>query len=331
MAEAARVRLGVSQENTEISFALIATRLVTITGNVLNSEGQPAIGGVVTLASGGAAGRGMFQLGGNGRIDQNGSFRLPNVAPGSYELQARTAGRDGQFARLPVTVGGADIEGLTVVTRPGARVTGSIVTDTGEPPDFRPQQLQVSARAVSADFQLGGGAGGGARVNDDWTFELNSVSEARLIRVSAPQGWTLKAVNANGTDITDTPAEFPSGQTVSGVTIVLSKQVTTLSGLVADSRSRPILDATVVVFPEDEQLWTFQSRFVRTARPDQEGRYRITALPASEHYLVIAVQGLEEGQAGDPEFLASIKDAAARFALNDGENKSVDVKFAPQK
>jgi hypothetical protein len=91
-----------------------------------------------------------------------------------------------------------------------------------------------------------------------------------------------------------------------------------------------VLDATVVVFPEDEGLWTFQSRFVKTARPDQEGKYRIPSLPPSEHYLIIAVQGLEEGQAGDPDYLASIKNNAAGFALNEGENKSVDVKFKPR-
>ncbi len=331
MAEAARVSLGVSQETTEVSFGLIATKLVTVTGQVLTSGGQAAAGGVVTLASPGAAGRGaMFQMGGGGRIDQTGAFRLPNVAPGNYELQARTAGRvDGQFARMALSVGAADIEGLTIVTAPGARVSGSVITDTGEPPDFRPQQLQIVARAASPDPQLGGGFGG-SRVNDDWTFELNNLTEARVIRVATPQAWTLKSVTANGMDLTDTPAEFPSGQTVAGVVIVLSKRVTALSGLVADSRNRPVLDATVVVFPEDERLWTFQSRFVQTARPDQEGRYRIAALPPTDHYLIVAVQGLEDGQAGDPEFLASIKGAAAPFALNEGENKAVDVKFSPR-
>jgi hypothetical protein len=329
MAEAARVRLGVSQESTEVSFGLIATKLVTVSGHVLNSEGQPAAGGVVTLTSPGTTGRGaMFQMGGGGRIDQTGSFRLPSVAPGNYELQARTAGRgDGQFARTPLSVGAADVEGLTIVTAPGARVLGSVITDTGEAVDFRPQQLQIVARAATPELQLGGGPGG-SRVNDDWTFELNNLTEARLIRVGAPQGWTLKSVSANGADITDTPVEFPSGQTVSGVVVVLSKKVSALSGLVADARNRPVLDATVIVFPDDERLWTFQSRFVKTARPDLEGRYRIASLPAADNYLIIAVQGLEEGQAGDPEYLASIKNAASKFALNEGENKSVDVKLS---
>jgi hypothetical protein len=86
-----------------------------------------------------------------------------------------------------------------------------------------------------------------------------------------------------------------------------------------------------VIFPANEKLWTYQSRFVRAARPDQDGRYRVTPLPAPEQYLVAAVQGLEDGQAGDPEFLASIKDTATKFDLGDGETKSVDVKLVAQR
>ena len=116
-----------------------------------------------------------------------------------------------------------------------------------------------------------------------------------------------------------------------GVQIVMTKKVTTLSGLVTDARGNPALDATVVVFPADEKLWTFQSRFIKAARPDQEGRYRMTALPGGQEYLTVAVQALEDGQAGDPEFLASVRDAAARLQLGEGETKSVDVKLSDRK
>ena len=92
-----------------------------------------------------------------------------------------------------------------------------------------------------------------------------------------------------------------------------------------------MLDATVVVFPSNDKLWTYQSRFIKAARPDQDGRYRVTALPGPEDYLVIALQGLEDGQAGDPEFLASIKDLAAKLEIGDGETKAVDVKLSVPK
>ena len=91
-----------------------------------------------------------------------------------------------------------------------------------------------------------------------------------------------------------------------------------------DSRKQPVLDATVVLFPVDENLRGFQSRFIRSARPDQEGRFRISALPPGE-YLAIAVQGLEDGQASDPEFLDAVEEQAIRVTIEDGETKSVTL------
>ena len=70
------------------------------------------------------------------------------------------------------------------------------------------------------------------------------------------------------------------------------------------------------MFPSDEKLWTYQSRFIKAARPDQDGKFRVTGLPGPSSYLVVALQGLEDGQAGDPEFLATIKE------LGDTESSS---------
>lgn len=332
IAEAARVTLAVSQENTNVSFGLIATRLVRVSGMVMSSDGAPAAGATVMLVPGGTAGgRGvvMQQGGTGGRSDRSGAFQMSNVAPGRYQVQARSGGRgsEGELARMDLVVGADDVTGLTLVTAPGAVVTGTIVSDSGEPFDFRPQQLQVAARAINIDVP-GIGGGGAGRVGDDWSFELRNLTDARLIRVNAPQGWTLKAVGLNGQDITDTPTEFPPGQSVAGLQVVLTKKVTTLSGTVADAGGQPLLDATVVVFPANEKLWAYQSRFIKAARPDQAGVYRMTGLPPAGDYLVVALQGLEDGQAGDPDFLATVKDLATKFTLAEGETKAVDVKLS---
>lgn len=330
MGEAARVTLAVSQENTGVSFGLIATRLVAVSGQVIGSDGSPASGSVIMLLpGGGAVGRGMMQGGNSGRADQTGMFRLTNVAPGRYQAQARTGMRgDGELAKMDLIVGNEDVEGIVLVTAKGGRATGNVVSDTGEPLDFRPQQIQVAARAVDVGVQgIGGGGGGNARVNGDWTFELANLTDARLIRVNTPREWTLKSVFLGSEEITDLPMEFPAGQTVTGLQVVLTKQIGTLSGVVTDERGNPVLDATVVVFPANEELWMYQSRFIKAARPDQEGLYRLTALPPGEDYLVIALQGLEDGQAGDAEFLATVRDQATAFSLGDGETKAVDVKL----
>jgi len=238
---------------------------------------------------------------------------------------------DGELAKMDLVVGNQDVDGILMITAPGGRATGTVVSDTGEPFDFRAQQLQVAARITNVDaLSFGGGpaGGGNARVGTDWTFELANLTDARLIRTNAPPGWTLKSVSVNGQDITDVPMEFPPGQTVAGLQVVLTKKVSTLSGLVTDAKGNPVLDATVVVFPADEKLWTYQSRFIKAARPDQDGKYQMPALPAGSDYLAVAVQGLEDGQAGDPDFLATIKELGAKFSLGDGETKAVDVKLS---
>ena len=334
VAEAAKVTLAVSQENTGVSFGLIATKLVRVSGQVITSSGSSATNGMVLLVPAGANGRPAIaaQQGGAGnRIDQTGTFRLPSIAAGRYLLQARAGGRDFEIARMDLVVGADDVDGVNLVTAPGATLSGNIVSDTGEPFDFRPSQLQIGARPGSPETMAMPQGGGGSRVGDDWSFSLPNITDSTLIRASSPQGWTTKAVFLNGQEITDTPMEFPPGQAVGGVQIVLTKKVTSLTGQVTDGKGNPVLDATVVVFPANEKLWTYQSRFIKAARPDQDGKYRVTGLPGSENYLVVALQGLEDGQAGDPEFLATVKELGARLELGDGESKSVDVKLTTQK
>jgi hypothetical protein len=330
VAEATRVTLAVSQENTTVNFGLIATRLVKVSGQVLMSDGGPASNGMVTLRPSDAQGRpaiAMQQGGSGARIEANGTFRMSNVAPGRYQVQARAGGnREFELARMDLTVGSDDVDGLTFITAPGAVVNGTVTSDTGEPFDFRPQQLQVAARPASPD--AGGPGAAGARVGDDWTVSLRNVLDEVFVRTQVPQGWTLKSVFLGSSDITDAPMQFPPGQTVNGLHIVLTKKISNLSGAVTDSRGNPVLDATVVVFPSDETLWMYQSRFIKAARPDQEGRYRLSALPASTSYLIVALQGLEDGQAGDPELLSAVKGLATKFEIGDGETKALDIKLS---
>lgn len=332
VAEAQRVTVAIGQEQSNVTFALIATRLVRVTGAVVNAQGVPVGNGMVMLAPAAARLGGAMLQTTSGRIDGSGQFRIPNVAPGRYLAQVRTnRGRggldaDGQFGRQDITVGGDDLDGVVIVTGPGARVFGQVTTETNAAPSVRPRQVQVFARLAEPD-QAMPTAGGVARLNDDWTFEISGLFDPRLFRVGLPQGWTLKAVSLDGQDITDTPLDLPPGQTATGLQIVITEKLTDVSGRVTDARGSAITDVTVVIFPVDEARWTYQSRFVRAARPDQEGRFQIRGLPPSDHYLAVAVQGVEDGQAGDPEFLRRIRDQATDFSLNDGEMRALDLRF----
>jgi hypothetical protein len=331
VAEAQRVSVALGQEQSSVVFSLIATRLVRVTGVVLNSQGTPVTEGNVMLSSSsGRIGVAAPMTSFGGSVDRNGQFRVTNVPPGRYIAQVRP-GRGprnspgSEFARQEITVAAQDLDGVVLVTAPAARITGVVVSESSSTATLRPQEVTIGTRP--ADIETGMAAGNSqGRVNEDWTFEVNNVFEPRIFRVNTLQGWTLKSVTLNGEDITDVPITVTPGQALAGVQVLLSDRVTEVNGRLVDSRNRPVTDATVVIFPNDEARWVYQSRFIRAARPDQDGRFQLRGLPPYADYLAIAVQGLEDGQAGDPEFLATIRDRATRLSLKDGEAKVVDLR-----
>ncbi|MDO8679834.1 MAG: carboxypeptidase-like regulatory domain-containing protein [Acidobacteriota bacterium] len=331
LAEAQRVSPKAGQEVSGVIFSLMVSRLARISGRALNSRGEPATRATVMLMPAETM-SGMFMTMGNAMVGADGAFQIPNVAAGRYLLNIRPMGMPtptDEFAALPVTVGTEDIDNVIVSTAVGGTARGVVMSDTGEPLPVRPEQIQLFAGSVDPTV-MSPSMGGPPRVNDDFSFELTSLFDRRIIRggmMGAP-GWSLKAVRFDGEDITDEGMEFVPGRNIEGLQVVFTQKITDLSGLVTDERGKPVLDASVVIFPANRDKWRAQSRYVRTLRPDTQGRYNIKSLPPGEDYLVIAVQNLESGQGGDPEFLARAKEEAKPFTLNEGETKSVDVKLS---
>jgi hypothetical protein len=93
---------------------------------------------------------------------------------------------------------------------------------------------------------------------------------------------------------------------------------TTVSGGVSDDRGAVVLDATVVVFADDPGKWGPHSRFIASARPDQQNRFSIRALPPGR-YVAIAVGYLEPGEERDPDLLEAWRQGATTFTLSEGE------------
>jgi hypothetical protein len=148
-----------------------------------------------------------------------------------------------------------------------------------------------------------------------------------VIRVNGlPQNWMLKSVMVGGVDVSDTPIEFKSTQDYKDAQIILTDRITELTGKAAGEGTTAALDYTVVIFPDDQTKWSGPSRYIRSARPDQQGMFKIRALPPAR-YLAVAVDYLEEGEANDPEFLAAMKDKASTVTLGDGDTKAVDLKL----
>jgi hypothetical protein len=228
---------------------------------------------------------------------------------------------------MPLAVGNEDVTGLTLVTSKGASLSGNVVAAEGSVAKLNTNQIQIIAQAATQ--ALPGPLGNRpARVEADGTFLLTGLTGQKFIRVNGlPQEWTLKSVMLSGQDVTDSALEFRGSTENSGLQIIVTDKVSDLNGKVTTAKGDITRDYTVVVFPDDPAKWAFPSRFVKTARADQQGQFRIKALPPDDRYLAVAVDYLEDGEGADPQFLEQIKDRATRFQLGDGDSKSLDLKL----
>jgi hypothetical protein len=163
-------------------------------------------------------------------------------------------------------------------------------------------------------------------VNDDWTFSVSGVVGAARLRVNIPDGWAVKALQHAGRDIADLPLDMKSGEEITGLELVLTDRAATLTGQIVDAKGAPA-DGTVLLFPGDASKWYEGSRFVRTARPDQQGRYRIPGILTGE-YLAVALDYVEQGTWNDPEYLASIQRHARKINLADAAPQALTLRVA---
>ena len=154
---------------------------------------------------------------------------------------------------------------------------------------------------------------------------MNGVVGRAWLTVTLPDGWAVKAVLHAGRDIADVPIELASGQTLSDVQVIVTDKATTVSDQLADDKGAPITDGTVIVFANDSARWQ-SARFVRSARPDQQGRWQIKGLPAGE-YLAVAVDYVEDGQWNDPEYLDSIQRYGQKVTLADSASEALSLKL----
>ena len=101
----------------------------------------------------------------------------------------------------------------------------------------------------------------------------------------------------------DTCGSIPYGTASSLQCLHEAATVPRPSALTIDDRTVPVaLDTTVIVFADEPEKWGPHSRFIESARPDQQGRFTIRSLPPGR-YVAIAVGYLEPGEEHDPDVL----------------------------
>lgn len=324
LALARRVTVGMAEQVRGVDFSLIPGRTVKISGTAFNSSGRPVQSVMLGLDVMGPGG-GRVGGAGNAVVAPDGSFTFRDVLRGEYKLRA--AGSE-EAVSVPVVVGDSDIENVALVTSKGWSATGTVTTESGAPLNLPRQRVGVTASALNT---LGGMRLQGEPVlrsilNEDWTFSITSIIGPARFRVTLPDGWAVKSIQDAARDLVDTPVELKSGETLSGVRVIVTDRVTSVTGQLLDDNAVPLVDGTIVVFASDAGKWSEASRFIRAVRPNQQGQYRVKGLPPGE-YLAVALDYVEDGLWNDPEYLASLRPRAEKLTLKEGESRAISLKL----
>jgi Carboxypeptidase regulatory-like domain len=242
-------------------------------------------------------------------------------------------------AAQPVSVGETDVTGLSLVLRPGARLSGRIQFDgTREipaaaqlqrasisimPVETRPfgDMPQVRVDAVGR-FTTGGFAPGRYQISGAGVPPLPTAGPP----AAAGPGWTFKSATLNGHSLTDDPFEVAE-EDIAGIVITFTDRTTQITGVVADSKGQPDKTADVIVLAADSQSWKDglpNTRRNRAARASLTGVYEFSGLPPGEYYIA-ALSGDTTIDMQDPKFLESVSRVATRITLSDGEKKTQNL------
>ena len=332
-AAAQRVRARAGGETGGIEIRMATGRLFRISGLVTDSQGRPVSrgnGSIVKRSVGGSTSNYGFP------IDEQGRFQMKNIAPGNYRLtvrqqvqrivngQMQPSNDPGEFASVPITVA-ADVEGLLIVTGPGATITGQITFEQGppQPTSGSPNgPVRISATPGDPENQMGVPPPPPVTAAPDFTFTMKGMMGEYLLR-GGTQGQYLKAVMLGSEDITDTPREFKSGERV---TIVMTSRASTVEGNVTDDKGELSADAGIVLFSEDKTSWRQNSIRTRRSGVQQNGHYRMQGLMPGRYFIAAVPRERLNGPL-DASIFEQLSKEATTVVVGEDETRLVDLKL----
>jgi len=331
VSEAQPVRVGIAQE-APAHFTMVPGHNVRVSGTVVHANGRPAAGMKLNLLSVTAT---TVGFGNGGVVAADGSFSIGNVPPGDYFVNVRPEpGADIETATVPVSVGTESLTGVRISTTAGTTIKGRVewAGSAGRPASAYEHRLRI--RPIVADGRpalLGVGsfdADQDGTVNDDDTFVVGGLTGKVIVRtIGLPPEWTLKAVIADGKDITDTALETDRLATDAEFHVVMTDKITDVSGSVTN-RGQPVPNYVVVVVPQTPLDGATVARRTSLAPSDQNGSFHVRALPPGR-YVAAAVEGLEQGREWDPQFQKTIRASGTSFILAEGQALTLTLPLLP--
>jgi hypothetical protein len=326
-----------------IDFAVGDVPTARVTGRALDSNGAP-LAGRITLAVSHRSGSIVPDPPRGTRVEADGTFTFFNVAPGDYVVRAvrfpslpnlrldRPVVVDllesGEFAAQYVTVGSQDAEPVILRTARGSVVEATIIVDSAGP-SASFDRIQVDTHPIDLDLTpstasmraSGVSFGGGNR-----RFRLTElIGPWRFLVSGMPDGWYLKSLTINGSEMTDQVIDLGVGGGIVSAEVVVSPKGGTIAGRLTAERLSARATSSVIVFSQDREKWFERSRFIKVVRASQDGSFRASSLPPGDYYVAATDITGESVEATTPEVLERLVLRAAQVTIDEGAERRVEI------
>lgn len=343
------VRVVPGRETAGVAFGLVRVPIATVRGTVQLPPDVPGRSVTVGLSLVAPERLDGFVTRST-RARDDGTFELSRLAPGSYQVTARSFQSGGieYYGTTDIDTAGVDLDGVTVPLRAGALVRGRVLNEAGEPVGIPVMVALTSAGTGRAPAPRPSRTYSDGSFRIEGAFGLQHVRavEARLIPGAENPGinvralqdvtpalrplttWWLKSIALDGRDVTDEPIDFDHGDVMLDIT--MTNRASSVRGTVTWNRSKGGRRPSVVVFLDDDTQWARGTRRVGTAEVDEDGRFDVRGLPAGDRYLAVAVEAMARAVLARPETLAAIRPFGTPLRIDDGGTHEVALTARPR-
>jgi protocatechuate 3,4-dioxygenase beta subunit len=259
------------------------------------------------------------------RMDSDGRFWFRDVRPGKHLIHwSSSYGPSSLWAVADVDTRHGPVSNLVLKAVPAASVSGRVRlrSDSTEANRGRLQLSLEDHRNINfSEVFL-------EAVGTDGKFSFGGVppGEYSIEAFGYPLGrWRAESVMVNGRDALDFPFQVKNGRSVDNAIVTLTNLPADVSGIVVDSGGGRASGAIVAMFASDSRYWTVDSRRVKLAQADSQGRFALSELAEGRYLMAVVDNPLRSGD-WDPQLLARLKPRGIPITVVLGEPNTVELR-----
>ena len=323
---AAPITVRAGEEFSSADITLQTTHTVTLRGHVISSlSGGPALHAQVYLVSQGTATSGSHVTSQSFVNDPQGVFELRNVTPGAYFLYAFLYRERAEFARQPLEVAEADLDGINLMVMPGVdlkgrvRVEGQLDSSVGS--------LQVSLSPKTTRLFFGGIPNDAVKPGGNFLLKNVFDDEYEIYVDGLPGNYFVKSARLDGIDALTAGVTINTRQTPGLLDILVSPNGARIDGVVSQDQ-KPFPGASVTLVPDPPHRG--EGRLFKSTNTDQLGHFVLQGVPPGD-YKLFAWESIDSGAYRSTDFLLPYENRGASIHISEGSSHSVQLDLIPAK